>query len=101
MILRVDGTGLDRTANNFFDSGAIMVGARYAAVRARIPFSCYGSRLDCHAWREGIVTTSAAPGPSGPYRGVNPAKRIKSLDRNTGRVALTLPRSSHGRFTPP
>jgi hypothetical protein len=70
---RADGTSLDRTTFNFFDSGAIMVGARQAAARVRWPGSCFGNRVDCHAWGEGIVTTSSVVGPFGPYMGLNPA----------------------------
>jgi microbial collagenase len=67
-IVRADGTGFQRGAFNFVDSGAVMVGARQAAVRARASFSNFGSRIDTHAFGEGVVTTSAAPGQ--PYRGI-------------------------------
>ncbi|HON35369.1 MAG TPA: hypothetical protein PLY52_03545 [Methanothrix sp.] len=70
--LRPDGTSLNRFLPTFFDSGAIMVGARHAATRARTPFSCFGNRVDCHAWGEQIVTTSSIPSPFGPYMGLNP-----------------------------
>ncbi len=49
---------LDRRRGGFRDSGAILVGAsrsRYPNDRAR--FSNYGSRLDCFACGEGVVTT--------------------------------------------
>ncbi len=61
-----DGHGriFDRNAVAFFDSGAIMVAAanpgtndRY--VGARHGPSCHGNRVDCFAWGDGILTTSA------------------------------------------
>jgi hypothetical protein len=68
-VLRADGTSLDRTTPIFFDTGAVMVGARHALLdRTRMPFSSFGNRVDCHAWGEGIVTAASVPGPLGPYR---------------------------------
>lgn len=69
-LLRSDGTSLQRGSFNFFDTGAIMVGARELATRNRISFSSFGSRVDCHAFGEGIVTTSSTPGQ--PYMGLLP-----------------------------
>lgn len=40
-----------------FDSGAIMVGAGAAGRRVALDFSNHGSRLDVHAWGEGVHTT--------------------------------------------
>jgi subtilisin family serine protease len=59
--LRADGTSLQRGSFNFVDSGAIMVGARQALVRDPMSFTSFGSRVDCHAMGEAIVTTSVAP----------------------------------------
>lgn len=52
---------LDRGSANFTDSGAIMVGAS----RSRLPHkrwegSNFGSRIDCYAWGENIVTSGYA-----------------------------------------
>ncbi len=73
---------------NFFDSGAILVGARQAAVRARMPFSCFGNRVDCHAWGEGIVTTSSVAGPFGPYMGLNPIAGDRGFGGTSGASAI-------------
>ena len=49
---------LNRTSADFRDSGAIMVGAANSTVpHSRLSFSCHGSRIDCYAWGENIVTT--------------------------------------------
>jgi hypothetical protein len=95
LLLRADGplaspngTSYDRTTFNFFDSGAIMVGARHAAVRARMPFSCFGNRVDCHAWGEAIVTTSSVAGPLGPYVGLNPAGGDTGFGGTSGASAI-------------
>jgi hypothetical protein len=43
---------------DFKDSGAIVVGASQSAFpHARLSFSSFGSRVDCYAWGENIVTT--------------------------------------------
>ncbi|HET7698372.1 MAG TPA: S8 family serine peptidase [Vicinamibacterales bacterium] len=48
---------LNRGSADFRDSGAIMVGAANAAVpHDRAGFSCFGSRIDCYGWGNGIVT---------------------------------------------
>lgn len=56
-----DETGrriLDRSARGFRESGAVMVGAaRSALPHDREDFSCFGSRVDCYAWGDGVVTT--------------------------------------------
>ena len=40
------------------DSGAILVGASTAGEgRERLASSCYGNRINCHAWGEGVFTT--------------------------------------------
>jgi hypothetical protein len=60
-LLRPDGTALDRFSTMFFDSGAVVVGARYPLEsRGRLPASSFGNRTDRHAWGEQIVTTSPA-----------------------------------------
>ncbi|MFI6870558.1 S8 family serine peptidase [Nocardia sp. NPDC050406] len=68
-LLRADGTSLQRGAFNFVDSGAIMVGARQALVQDPMSFTSFGSRVDCHAAGENIVTTSVAPAQ---YMGILP-----------------------------
>lgn len=59
---------LDRGSMNFTDSGAIMVGASLSALpHDRAGFSNFGSRVDCYAWGENIVTSGYAnriPGAS-------------------------------------
>ncbi|SMG23370.1 S8 family serine peptidase [Paenibacillus aquistagni] len=87
-LLRNDGTSLDRNTFNFFDTGAIMVGARHAALRARIAFSCHGNRVDCHAWGENIVTTSSVNGPFGPYMGLNPLAGDTGFGGTSGASAI-------------
>lgn len=48
---------LNRNSPDFIDSGAIMVGASVSTVpHNKNPFSNYGSRIDCYAWGENIVT---------------------------------------------
>lgn len=68
LLIRADGTTLDPASPLFFDSTAIVVGARQPLVATRWPNSCFGGRVNCHAWGDGIVTTSSA-GPSA-YKGV-------------------------------
>lgn len=49
---------LDRASANFVDSGAIMVGASKSDLtNNRWEQSNYGSRIDCFAWGENVVTT--------------------------------------------
>jgi len=51
------GQILNRTSPNFRESGAIMVGASVDEVpHERWAFSNFGSRIDCFAWGEGVVT---------------------------------------------
>jgi hypothetical protein len=57
-----DETGqriLDRSdAGGFRESGAIVVGAaRSALPHDRASFSCFGSRVDCYAWGDEVVTS--------------------------------------------
>jgi hypothetical protein len=48
---------LDTASPDFKDSGAILVGAATsAAPHARMRYSNYGSRVDCYAWGQNIVT---------------------------------------------
>ncbi|HFR4149044.1 TPA: S8 family peptidase [Bacillus cereus] len=50
-------TIFNRLSSSFCDSGAIMVGASSALhPHKRMSFSNYGSRIDCYAWGEGVVT---------------------------------------------
>ena len=88
LALRPDGTSLDRGMFNFVDSGAIMVGARQSAARAITLFSCFGTRVDCHAWGEGIVTTSSVAGPFGPYMGLNPLAGDTGFGGTSGASAI-------------
>lgn len=57
----LNGSGLsilNRGSMDFRDSGAIMVGASTAALpHNRAWFSNYGTRIDCYAWGEEIVTS--------------------------------------------
>ncbi|MCF2151905.1 S8 family serine peptidase [Desmonostoc muscorum LEGE 12446] len=85
LLLRPDGTSLDKATFNFFDSRAIMVGARQALTRNRISFSCFGSRVDCHAWGEFIVTTSAPPSL---YIGLNPLAGNAGFGGTSGASAI-------------
>ena len=56
----------NRSAKNFMDSGAIMVGAATASVpHLRMRYSNYGNRLDCYAWGERVVTAGYYPNSSG------------------------------------
>jgi serine protease len=56
----VNGSGLtilNRGSIHFRDSGAIMVGASVSTTpHDRASFSNFGSRIDCYAWGEDIVT---------------------------------------------
>jgi serine protease len=53
---------LNRFNPSFRDSGAIVVGAGSSSPpRTRMDFSCYGSRIDCHAWGEKVQTLGATP----------------------------------------
>lgn len=52
---------LDRGSVNFTDSGAIMVGAALSPLpHNRAGFSSFGSRVDCYAWGENVVTSGYA-----------------------------------------
>ncbi|MED2985435.1 S8 family serine peptidase [Bacillus thuringiensis] len=52
----------NRSSPDFRDSGAIMVGAATAGVpHKRKDFSNHGSRIDCYAWGEKVVTCSSNP----------------------------------------
>lgn len=56
----------DRSDRSFKDSGAILVAAASSVVpHRRINYSNYGSRIDCYAWGENVVTAGNYPGPSG------------------------------------
>ncbi|MFI6368835.1 S8 family peptidase [Nocardia sp. NPDC050630] len=56
-----DTTGaavLDRSNDDFKDSGAIMVGSATSTTpHTRLSSSNYGSRIDCYAWGRNITTT--------------------------------------------
>jgi hypothetical protein len=50
---------------DFMDSGAILVSAATSAVpHQRMAYSNYGSRIDCFAWGENVLTAGNFPGPS-------------------------------------
>lgn len=83
-----NGTGLDRTMFNFFDTGAIVVGARNVETRTRRPLSSFGNRVDCHAWGEKIVTTSSIPTFLGPYVGLNPLVGDTGFGETSGASAI-------------
>jgi hypothetical protein len=57
----------------YFESGAILVGACRSAVEgsppghARSAWSNYGARVDCHAWGQGVWTTSGSVGQNNLY----------------------------------
>jgi microbial collagenase len=56
----------NRSAKDFADSGAIIVGASTASVpHLRMRYSNYGNRVDCYAWGEGVVTAGSHPNSSG------------------------------------
>jgi serine protease len=65
-----DGTGkfiFNRATPDFRDSGAIIVGAAGPSVpHSRLPFSNYGSRVDCFAWGSDITTCGGFPRRSSP-----------------------------------
>jgi hypothetical protein len=67
-----DGSGkfiFNRASSDFRDSGAIIVGAAGPSVpHHRLPFSNYGSRVDCFAWGWAIATCGGFPrtGSSSP-----------------------------------
>jgi hypothetical protein len=84
-LVRADGTGFQRGAFNFYETGAIMVGARQALMATRAPFSTFGSRVDCHAFGEGIVTASAVPGSR--YRGIL-GSVLPGMDGTSGASAI-------------
>jgi hypothetical protein len=48
---------LNRSSGDFLDSGAILVGAANATLpHDRAGFSSFGSRIDCYAWADSIVS---------------------------------------------
>jgi subtilisin family serine protease len=59
-------TPLNRTSKDFRDSGAIIVAAATSnAPHKKIDFSNYGSRVDCYAWGENVLTAGYFPASSG------------------------------------
>ena len=66
----------------FEDSGAIVVGAARAErsskymEHSRLPFSCYGNRVDCYAWGENVLTTTAGSKKYNMYNGTSAASAI-------------------------
>lgn len=57
-LYEIDGKKIfNRASQDFRDSGAIMVGASSAMYpHKRMSFSNHGSRIDCYAWGERVVT---------------------------------------------
>ncbi|HGH1673833.1 TPA: S8 family peptidase [Bacillus cereus] len=52
----------NRSSPDFRDSGAIMVGAASATIpHKRMNFSNHGSRIDCYAWGEKVVSCASNP----------------------------------------
>jgi len=87
---------LDRRSPNFRDSGAIMVGAchkersngqfrRLDRIRTK---SNYGTRIDCYAWGEGIVTTSTTNSELGPSPDDPKSKYTNSFGGTSGAAAI-------------
>jgi hypothetical protein len=64
----LDGRNVfNRQTKDFKDSGAILVGAATASIpHKRISYSNYGSRVDCYAWGEKVLTAGSFPISSGP-----------------------------------
>jgi len=61
-----DNKPLNPMSSGFKDSGAIIVAAASSTVpHTRINYSNYGSRIDCYAWGEDVVTAGCLPGSSG------------------------------------
>jgi hypothetical protein len=57
---------LNRSDKNFKDSGAIIVAAASSNIpHQKMPFSNYGSRVDCYAWGENVTTAGSFPEQSG------------------------------------
>lgn len=57
---------LNRSKKCFKDSGAILVAAASSKTpHTRINYSNYGSRIDCYAWGENVVTAGYYPRSSG------------------------------------
>jgi N-acetylmuramoyl-L-alanine amidase len=92
-----------RGHEDFRDSGSIMVGScSSASPHVRRPHSNYGSRIDCHAWGENIVTTDGTNGAIDSYRtnfsGTSGASAIVA-----GLAVVTQGLAQHGsrrRFNP-
>lgn len=83
---RLDGTGFVPDQDNYFDSLAIMVGARESGSQNATLSSCKGQRIDCHAWGENIVTTSFNANP--PYMGLFPELGDVGFDGTSGASAI-------------
>jgi Subtilase family len=50
----------NRASADFQDSGAILVGAASStSPHSRLGVSCFGSRIDCYAWGDGVETLSS------------------------------------------
>jgi hypothetical protein len=66
---------LNRTTNPADDSGAIMVaGATSSSTHRATTSTNFGSRIDCYAWGDDVVTLSATP--EDPFNGTSAAGAI-------------------------
>ena len=94
---------------NIFDSGAIMVGAARSGLHERL-FSCHGTRIDCFAWGENIMTTSATTNPPGGLNGYADGLTVPLFGGTSGASAIIagtaialqgMHRKRHGSFLAP
>jgi hypothetical protein len=69
-----------------FDSGAVMVAAATAARHSRL--ACHGDRVDCFAWGELIVTTSATTTPPNALNGYTNGTTVKFFQGSSGASAI-------------
>jgi len=83
----VDAEGkrrLDRESEDFVDSGAIMAGAGLSTPPHNRHFwSNYGSRVDCYAWGDSIVTAGY-----GDLGGSGSTSYTRSFDQTSGASAI-------------
>jgi hypothetical protein len=99
---------LNRNSPDFRDSGAIMVGAASShAFHQRLFFSNFGTRIDCYAWGESIVTsgdggtgvaTDAYTTAFGGTSGASPIVTGCALLLQSMRVRDDLPRYTPGEM---
>lgn len=81
------GDPILRRGSGFCDSGAIMVGAgSSASPHTRLPFSNYGSRIDCYA--QGEAVTTAWSNQSDPYVLSGPNAYTTQFDGTSSAAAI-------------